>query len=886
MPLVWWLAGTARSDRSARIDRAVLANLDRTLLIVPNRSHARQRLETLLAQSGRPGIVGSPVLNFEDFVRRLLAGTEHAHASLGGLAQRLILKQALEIARTAGALDAWGDAAQTDGFLNHLQHVIARIKQAAKPPEEFAETIGKRNRDVPIDRAVLAVYTRYHELLRKRNVVDLEGMYWLAKLACDTGEPHGLDGVDTLVFDSFDDFTPSEFNLIVAAAQRVETVAFGLNLDERPGQGDLYKVPRETLARIRQTFPGASAHTAIEEPPADCETAYVSQNLLLRDRLPPRSDLHSDVEFSRCHSRDHEMETIARRIKRLIQREGVTPGRIAVVFRRVEPVALLARDIFREFGVPVRGVQRLPLASSAFVSMVLHVVESGANWTPQFVREALIAPWFVERSTPHAATFPLLLRMAPAGKRPADWMDAANRLAQRIADARGQDVGNLLRHVPDAREAAESLVRVLQRLKSACDRIGQQAAVATSARQLADAVLDWPLDHALASVAPGDARDIETKAIHAFFATLASLEQWHDPDEPPRPRHEFAQALREAVSMASITLEQPPAGVEIVDMERARYHRYDHVFVAGLTQGEVPAAQPASAVYSEAERHEFDRLGIPFDDPQRHSLREVLLFQRMFYTARERLYLSWHEIAESGRIVGRSLYLHEVEGILERNGTDATETAGSVLLPDPGLVACERDLRNLAFAPQMDDATARGRFPEIDRVVAIEQRRYSNAEPDAHDGRLANPDNLAQIAADFGDTHRFSASELERYAKCPFLFFAERVLALFNVEETNDTLDPMTRGNILHETLREFHARFPGMAVADIMQENTDTANTAMDEALHTAFERQTVPYRHLGSGVLAGEQARLRRTLSNSAQTRTTGSPGNSNARSEKPTP
>ncbi len=73
------------------------------------------------------------------------------------------------------------------------------------------------------------------------------------------------------------------------------------------------------------------------------------------------------------------------------------------------------------------------------------------------------------------------------------------------------------------------------------------------------------------------------------------------------------------------------------------------------------------------------------------------------------------------------------------------------------------------------------------------------------DGMVSAADRL--LNADYGPTHAFSASQLESLARCPFHFFASRMLRLEPEEEVDDEITPLTRGSIVHEILSRFYTR-------------------------------------------------------------------------------
>jgi ATP-dependent helicase/DNAse subunit B len=65
----------------------------------------------------------------------------------------------------------------------------------------------------------------------------------------------------------------------------------------------------------------------------------------------------------------------------------------------------------------------------------------------------------------------------------------------------------------------------------------------------------------------------------------------------------------------------------------------------------------------------------------------------------------------------------------------------------------------------------------------------------------------AYLAAQFHTQHTFSATELERYASCPFRFFVERILKIELLEDLALEFDVMERGRVVHDVLSGFHKK-------------------------------------------------------------------------------
>ena len=84
---------------------------------------------------------------------------------------------------------------------------------------------------------------------------------------------------------------------------------------------------------------------------------------------------------------------------------------------------------------------------------------------------------------------------------------------------------------------------------------------------------------------------------------------------------------------------------------------------------------------------------------------------------------------------------------------------------------------------------------------------------------LRSPEAHHYLAARFPLQHTFAATDLERYASCPFRFFLERVLEIEPVEDLALEFDVLNRGRVVHDVLATFHRRVnerlgrPGLAV-------------------------------------------------------------------------
>ncbi|MDK1021970.1 MAG: hypothetical protein QGD90_10085, partial [Candidatus Hydrogenedentes bacterium] len=696
------LTGTSRSGRTERIDDLLLEAWGRAHLIVPTREFAQRRLSQILERGNLPGAIGWPVLTFQEFAALLLDEGCTNRAPLSGLEQRILIDRSIDALRRSGGLEAIGDAGETEGFANHSQRIIAQLKQAAIEPAEFKARIRKRAEPNELDEIVAGVYEAYQEALQKAGVLDLQGMYWVAYLKCIEGMPQALDGVDRVLLDGFDDFTPSEFRLLESLRPHVSEIVFGLNHSVAPGQKDLYALTAETAQKIQNAF--SPVLEALPEKAPDTVGEYVSDSLFWRDKPQRPAGLRDDLHLLECHSPAHEMETIARRIKRLVRDEGVAVNEIAVVARTSKAVAALARDVFGECRIPVNIRQERTLDDSALGRFVLQFFDALASWGHEAIVDVLTSVWFNppgEDRRDYRDRLPLLARMSGIVAGEGDWPYRIERLKRRIEEDTGEDMRRFLRHVPEAKEACAYFMDSIQTLRRVGREVGKRATVSDFAEALDGLIDALGIPEAVQSLGE-EIRETEAGALAALRALLGKLWEWHGSDDGAISRGSFRLLLRQVFELAPLKIDPDSSGVSVLDLESARHLRFDCVFFVGVTEGEMPSPPPVNAIYSERDLDALRSVGVQLDNASGHTRKEQLLFHRIFSVARKELTISWHRITRSGQETRPGIYLQDVRELVPGLKPDRPKSEVQIVAPPPVEVASLRDARNAALCHSYD----------------------------------------------------------------------------------------------------------------------------------------------------------------------------------------
>ena len=226
---------------------------------------------------------------------------------------------------------------------------------------------------------------------------------------------------------------------------------------------------------------------------------------------------------------------------------------------------------------------------------------------------------------------------------------------------------------------------------------------------------------------------------------------------------------------------------------------------------------------------------------------EMLLFYEAITRATERLYLSYPALDESAQPLLPSPFLGEVEEVFGLGAIHRVEQVdlSPVPLDDEPLSAAEFRVKAVATALEGNVALLAGLFGSrgerseerkekregdtqnqpgsssesllpppssllslpscIAAGLALLHSRQDRERFGPAEGVIRGDDARRLLAADYSAQRTFSATELERYASCPFRFLMERILKVEPIEDLSLEFDVLNRGRIVHDVLSRFH---------------------------------------------------------------------------------
>jgi ATP-dependent helicase/DNAse subunit B len=281
---------------------------------------------------------------------------------------------------------------------------------------------------------------------------------------------------------------------------------------------------------------------------------------------------------------------------------------------------------------------------------------------------------------------------------------------------------------------------------------------------------------------------------------------------PDAARHPFAPGelsdlLRDALSSTYLPVPNY-SGVQITDLGASGGAPCDYLFLGGLVQGEFPRLTPGDIFIDETQRQ---HLGL---DERAETETERLLFYQTVCTPRRGLYILYPQRSGT-EILSPSPFVEELDNLLtERPATaddDTPFTAADLHFALGRGLGRASDSAEASRALELYRRAAshpshRPALRRLLRGLQVTCQRSHPAGLGPYEGVLDESEVLAGLRSRLGPGHAFSTTQLETYGRCPFRFFAKRLLGIEALVDPEADYTALERGNLVHRILYHFYA--------------------------------------------------------------------------------
>jgi ATP-dependent helicase/nuclease subunit B len=779
-------------------------------IIVPSAQLAR-RVKWLLAVEQGLALLDVHVLTFHQLAVALI---EDGRADRRAIADGMLREELLRclVAQGVPGSEAFRDWAKMRGLWGGLWATIQDLKEARVDPSSVLAAIVEKVLGSEDPERLAALFRLYAAVLSTDRDLRLADPDDLAALAVERipGSPL-LARMRRVCYYGFYDLTQGQLDLFKAVASACPTTVFFPLRQGNPA----YRFAQ----RFFETY--VQGLSTSDRALASAFSVQHSAFSALSDEIVPA--VQGSCRIISTVGPEDEVSAAAKEMLRLIEEQGFDPIEIGVVMRTLDPYLPTIRRVFDENRVPFACPVGEPLLHEPLAKTIIRFLRlRGESFPRASVLDVVTSPAFrlSERcdsgTTPHPDQWEWITRGLgitrgdPADGSPGEW----RRLARAIQPNRERsdnqdekaDPGQAM--VTEQRGLLWTLVQALHADLSALPARAGWGEYAEQFVRLLPRYFDLP---AWSDAQPAAHGEQVQAAIRGCLDAVKKLDVLGE-DVSLKDWTDLMVRALERTRLPSETRNQ--TGVQVLDAMDARGVPFRALFVLGLNEKVFPRSIREDALLRDADREVLARdLGFKIPLKLDGFEEERLLFALLLRSATERLYLSYQRADRAGRTLVPSGYLIELQremgGERERRiKRRPSERWAEWPYEPPLLTAREMGLRVILHDGSVR-AAWRALYAEPDLlaqgVSALQELESAKAGLTPYDG-LVGP-----VASHWSALERRGAAptSLERYAQCPFRYFAERVLRLQPLEapESVVELDARSRGELCHALLRAFHER-------------------------------------------------------------------------------
>jgi ATP-dependent helicase/nuclease subunit B len=564
--------------------------------------------------------------------------------------------------------------------------------------------------------------------------------------------------------------------------------------------------------------------------PLEDRSAFLFARQFFERHLLPLADTHEDlsregegtattlpVELSVTNviGVEEELATVCREILTLVEVKGYRFDEIGMVARTLEPYQAWLQSVFDHHLVPFTSTAGRPLSREPLVKTLLRLASLPLN---DFDRAAMLdvvtSPFYRAQGAGFARAnlrpdiWRSLVYTLGITKGEAEWRRLAEPASSSIlrdADADTDEDGQAMVGTPEISQLTY-LWEIVSQLIRDCQALPAQGSIGVMTEAFLILVKSHVHVPGLFDVLSPEAPDL-AKIGALIRSALARLQQL-DPLGGDLTWEEWAELFRQIVDETSMPIEEERhQGVQVLDAMTARGRTVRVLFVLGMNEKVFPRYVREDPFLRDRQRVVLEStLGYKIDAKLAGHEEELLLFELLSRSATNRLYLSYQRADEAGRVMAPSgfiamamrdsRFIRKPETTIPRRLTLRISEQPSIqdLLPVEDLA--------LGCLLQGHDASPILDTMGCDRSL-FEQGLATLKTIERESPELGPFDGMVGVQEPATAERSFSPTALERYATCPFQYFAEKVLRLEPVRRLqHDHLPPLTLGTLVHESLR------------------------------------------------------------------------------------
>lgn len=623
----------------------------------------------------------------------------------------------------------------------------------------------------------------------------------------------------TIVIDGFKGFTSPEYKLIELMITKAENLYVTLCADNLKDINDLsaFSCINETARRLMLIAGNNGVETGEIISCSRNEDAFTSEMLHLQENIyktePEIFGSSTDkVTVIKADSKENECDAVARQIKALIRSGEYRCRDIAVVYRNDENYHKAVARSIRKYALPLFEDKRQPIANQpliCFVRYLLNICSEGydSDYIFRLVKTGLCG--FSEKEISELENYIFVWDIT--GRK---WLSDFTANPDGFGCAMGE---KQLRALGDINALRKNIIEPIETLRESLKDASGKKCAEIIYNYLRSSGSDERLkEYALTLEAQG-LNELATEQEQVWDILMEIL------DELAMSLGDRGVSVKRFLELFEIVVSSKSLGklpdgydeVAICSADRMLTNSARVVFLVGMNTGVFPLQRGQTGIFSVSEMKKLSDAGLEIgDDIKKLTTQERFICYNALSSAQERIYLSYSTNGDGGETLTESECVRRILGIFPLCRLISTNNEDIASLIESEQSAFElmakrykgTDGRSQALRAYFKDKPEySGRIAAIDRAVSDK------------DFVIENKDTAMSL---FGKNMYFSASQLEVYSKCPFMYFCKYGLYAKGREKAR--LNARMGGNVIHHVLEKILGEYKNKSFISLSGEELD----------------------------------------------------------------
>ncbi|MFH2004451.1 MAG: PD-(D/E)XK nuclease family protein [Bacteroidota bacterium] len=855
MPVILYKNHPLVTDLQSEIHKRIANNHNDTFIyIVPTRRKVRELQRELLKIPANRTAPAFELFTLETFATELYSLFSSPKLLLSMPTQAVLFGEAIRNKEKELGYFLTHSSRKTipAGTLKKMINVINSLKEAGiYPVDLYSELNNADNDEKQKLKDILLIYEEYESLIKEK-FIDIGGIYKELNETISKPESEKLfrerfSKVTSIFIDGFDEFSDPEITMMDAIS-RFNNLGIVISFDYYLNNDELFGHLRENYEKFKKIGFRIKSDQDIITTGTDNHFRYfIARNLFRHDFV--ESEFTTDkISVFKAGNREEEVEYIAKIIKRLVNDNPSRDlSKICVAMYSPQLYTKLFHEIFPRYGIPSNITDRFQLDQSlAIVSIISLLKVWQNNFRRRDLMRALTNPYFAFENSSLKIDTGNLYSVSAALKINVGrefWKKRINNRLNQIQieiesitdDFELQQREKEIISIKKALDDISSIEKLLQ-------RFGPDMTPVQFKKHLSELLSELNIQQNIMKSLTFQTEDNailteqtekDTRAYQKFLNVLdeiIGLLKFQNKDAIPQPLKFYINKLKEAVAQTRYNIRQKYGyGVYVTSLEETRGLDFEIMFIAGLVDGEFPSVYQPEIFLSKSRQYKKELY---------HLTENRYLFYQCITNFTEKLFLSYPN--KDGELEAvPSSFVDSFLNIIKCNDWRKeipSELNSAVYCEDELLQILGHNAR-IGIKQEIADKFDERIFQIIKYIyfaIRVEASRLTSGEMPEYRGLIFDTvSNHSREKLIKLKDKIFSISQLEKYAACPFQYFADNILRLTVIEELEEGMTPLERGSILHEVLYEFYTERRSENLPHIFE----CDQNQFDEALHKLIE-------------------------------------------------